>query len=103
MPQNFSSTTVKKKSLIENPDKVRQTGKPNFLGTYIPVMSQLNVEVWEDLLKEGLLGSTAITDAQVSFLILTRIVHCIMNRVTTLQPSSFPKDVDAYIQEECKY
>ena len=49
MPQDLTINTVEANSLIEIHDKVKQTGKLNFLGACIPVTSQLNVEVWEDL------------------------------------------------------
>ena len=52
MPETLACNNVNNRSLIEVHHIVRKTGKPNFLGARIPVMSPLKVEVWQDLLKD---------------------------------------------------
>ena len=56
MPQNFEINVTDTDNLIEIHKIVKQTGKPNFMQARIPVKSQLNVEVWEKLLKNYLLS-----------------------------------------------
>ena len=51
MPDQVTCNTLFNESLLDAHYVVRQTGKPNFGGPCIPVMSQLNVDKWEELLK----------------------------------------------------
>ena len=52
MPQTFETNAIHTNNLIEIHEIVKQTKKPNFMQARIPVKSQLNVEVWEELLKD---------------------------------------------------
>ena len=103
MPENRDWYQTHSYSPIQMHDIVRSTGKPNFLGARLPVMSQLNVEVWQSLLKD-------YWDQQL--LQLLRYGFPLdFNRACPLSHESgnhksadeFPTDVDAYIEEECRY
>ena len=52
MPNTFETNVIDTNNLIEIHEIVRRTKKPNFMQARIPVTSQLNVEVWQELLKD---------------------------------------------------
>ena len=52
MPNTFETNVIDTNNLIEIHEIVRRTNKPNFMPSHIPVTSQLNVEVWQELLKD---------------------------------------------------
>ena len=103
MPTNLHINTNQTDNLIEIHEMVKNTQKPNFMQARIPVTSQLNVEVWQELLKD-------YWDQQL--LQLLRFGFPLdFNRNSQLQCEGgnhssaiqYPKDVEAYIQEETKY
>ena len=103
MPNQSSCNNMFKKSFIDAHYVIRQMGKPNFWGARIPVTSQLNVDKWEELLKD-------YWDQQL--LQLLRFEFPLdFNRCCTLHneqgnhtsATQFPLDVDAYIEEDCGY
>ena len=103
MPNQSSCNNTLKKSLIDAYYMIRQTGKHKFWGACIPVTSQLNVDKWEELLED-------YWDQQL--LQLLRFgVPLDFNRRCTLHngqgnhtsATQLPLDVDAYIEEECRY
>ena len=97
MPNTSHTSVIDTNDLIEIHEIVRKTKKPNFMQARIPVMSQLNVEVWQELLKD-------YWDQQL--LQLLRFCFPLdFNRNGQLHSSAtqYPKDVDAYIQEESSY
>ena len=51
MPSILQTNAAKTGSLIEVHEIVKNMKKPNFLQARIPVISQLKVEMWRDLLK----------------------------------------------------
>ena len=52
MPSSFHTNHTNVSSIVDLHTKVEQFDKPNFLGTRIPVASQLKVQNWELLLKD---------------------------------------------------
>ena len=52
MPEDRDWCQAHSYSPIQMHEIVRSTGKPNFLGAHLPVTSQLNVKVWQSLLKD---------------------------------------------------
>ena len=52
MPDTLQTNAIDTNDLIEIHKIVRQTKKPNFMQARILVMSQLKVEVWQELLKD---------------------------------------------------
>ena len=103
MPNSFETTVIDTENLIEIHKIVKQTKKPNFMQARIPVTSQLNDEVWQDLLKD-------YWDQQLLQLLRfgfpldfnrNRHLHCEGDNHSSA--TQYPKDVDAYIQEETSY
>ena len=99
----FETNVIHTNDLIEIHEIVKETGKPNFMQARIPVKSQLNVEVWEKLLKN-------YWDQQLLQLLRfgfpldfnrNRQLHCEGGNHSSA--TEYPKDVDAYIQEETSY
>ena len=90
-------------SLLETHELVKATGKPNFLQARIPIQSQLNVEQWE----KALVG---YWDRQLLDLLkygfpLDFNRACDLGQYTGNHSSAieFPKDIEAYLQEELSY
>ena len=90
-------------SLLETHELVKATGKPNFLQARIPIQSQLNVEQWE----KALVG---YWDRQLLDLLkygfpLDFNRSCDLGQYTGNHNSAidFPKDIEAYLQEELSY
>ena len=103
MPDTFETNVIHTNDLIEIHEIVKETGKPNFMQARIPVKSQLNVEVWEKLLKN-------YWDQQLLQLLRfcfpldfnrNRQLHCDGGNHSSA--TEYPKDVDAYIQAETSY
>ena len=103
MSNTFDTNVIDTNNLIEIHEIVRKTKKPNFMQARIPVTSQLNVEVWQELLKDYW---------NQQLLQLLRFGFPLdFNRNGQLQceggnhssATQYPKDVDAYIQEESSY
>ena len=101
--ETFETNVTKTKSLIEIHDIVKNTKKPNFLKARIPVMSQLKVEVWQELLKD-------YWDQQLLQLLRFGFplnfnrncpLHCEDGNHSSA--TQFPNDVDTYIKEESSY
>ena len=102
MPGDLTCNTSKK-SLLEIHDTVRQSGKPNFLGARIPVVSQLNVEAWEKHLK-GYWDQQLLQLLKFGFpLDFNRDCPLQSEKGNHSSATQFPKDVDAYIEEESRY
>ena len=103
MPTNLDINVDHTNNLIEIHEIVKNTQKPNFMQARIPVTSQLNVEVWQELLKD-------YWDQQLLQLLRFGFpldfnrnsqLHCEGgNHSSAIQ---YPKDVEAYIQEETNY
>ena len=103
MPTNLDINVRHTENLIEIHEIVKNTKKPNFMQARIPVTSQLNVEVWQELLKD-------YWDQQLLQLLRFGFpldfnrnsqLHCEGgNHSSAIQ---YPKDVEAYIQEETSY
>ena len=90
-------------SLLEAHELVKATGKPNFLQARIPIQSQLNVQQWE----KALVG---YWDRQLLDLLkygfpLDFNRSCDLGQYTGNHSSAtdFPKDIEAYLQEELSY
>ena len=90
-------------SLLHAHELVKATGKPNYLQARIPIQSQLNVEQWE----EALVG---YWDRQLLDLLkygfpLDFNRSCDLGKYTGNHSSAtdFPKDIEAYLQEELSY
>ena len=82
---------------------IRTTGVPNYMQARIPVPSQLNVSAWKNLL-------TNYWDQQLLQLIEFGFLfdfnrNCVLKHEEGNHSSAteFPNDIDAYIQEECKF
>ena len=103
MPHNVTLCNSHDYSPIEMHTVVKNTGKPNFLQARLPVTSQLNVDTWKTLLKD-------YCDKQLLQLLQFGF-PLDFNRCCPLQheignhssATEFPADVDAYIEEECKF
>ena len=90
-------------SPIQMHEIVKSTGKPNFLGARLPVMSQLNVQVWQTLLKDywdQQLLHLLQFGFPLDFNMACPLRHDLNNHSSA---NEFPADVDAYIDEECRY
>ena len=103
MPNTLETNVIYTNNLIEIHEIVRRTKKPNFMRVRIPVTSQLNVEVWQELLKD-------YWDQQLLQLLRFGIpldfnrngqLHCEGGNHSSA--TQYPKDVDAYVQEETSY
>ena len=103
MPSNAKLCNPHDYSPIQMHQIVKKTGKPNFLQARLPVASQLHVDKWKSLLKD-------YWDQQLLQLLQFGF-PLDFNRCCPLQHESgnhssaneFPADVDAYIEEECKF
>ena len=103
MPDNVTLCNSHEYSPIEMHKIVKNTGKPNFLEARLPVSSQLNVDRWKTLLSD-------YWDQQLLQLLQFGF-PLDFNRCCPLQhevgnhssATEFPADVDAYIEEECKF
>ena len=90
-------------SLIDAHYVIRHTGKPNFLGARIPVTSQLNVDKWEELL-QGYWDQQLLQLLRFGFpLDFNRSCPLQNEEGNHTSAIQFPLDVDAYIEEECRY
>ena len=103
MPSSVKTVNSHDYSPIEMHQMVRKTGKPNFLQARLPVASQLNVDKWQSLL-------TDYWDQQLLQLLqfgfpLDFNRGCPLKHEAGNHSSAdeFPSDVDAYIEEECKF
>ena len=103
MPSNATLCNFHDYSPIQMHPIVKKTGKPNFLQARLPVASQLHVDKWKSLLKD-------YWDQQLLQLLQFGF-PLDFNRCCPLQheagnhssANEFPADVDAYIEEECKF
>ena len=103
MPSNPTLCNSHDYSPIEMHEIVKKTGKPNFMQAHLPVTSQLHVDKWKSLLGD-------YWDQQLLQLLQFRF-PLDFNRSCPLQhemgnhssANAFPADVDAYIEEECKF
>ena len=103
MPSSVTSCNFHDYSPIEMHKIIRKTGKPNFLQARLPVVSQLHVDKWQSLLAD-------YWDQQLLQLLQFGF-SLDFNRCCPLQhevgnhssANEFPEDVDAYIEEECKF
>ena len=100
MPSCVTSCNSHDYSPIEIHKIIRKTGKPNFLQARLPVASQLHVDKWQSLL-------TDYWDQQLLQLLQfgfplegCPLQHKVGNHSSA---NEFPADVDAYIEEECKF
>ena len=82
---------------------VRSSRKPNFLGARLPVTSQLNVKVSQSLLKDYW-DQQLLQLLQFGFpLDFNRACPLSHDAGNHSSANEFPTDVDAYIDEECRY
>ena len=101
MPESLAYTALGDKSLIKSMSG--KTGKPNFLGACIPVTSLLNVEVWQDLLKDYWDQHLLLLlrfDFPLDFNRNCNLQNKMCNHTSATQ---FSDDVDPYIGEDSKY
>ena len=90
-------------SLLQAHELVKATGKPNYLQARIPIKSQLNVEQWEKALV-GYWDKQLLDLLKYGFpLDFNR--SCELGQYTGNHSSAidFPKDIEAYLQEELSY
>ena len=101
MPSNAALCNSHDYSPSEMHKIVKKTGKPNFLQARLPATSQLHVDKWKSLLKD-------YWDLQLLQLLQFGFP---LNKCCPLQheignhssANEFPTDVDAYLEEECKF
>ena len=103
MPKIMSVCHSKPLSPFEMHSIVRATQKPNYMEARLPVNSQLNVEAWKSNLSN-------YWDQQLLQLIefgfpLDFNRNCPLNYEPENHKSAteFPKDIEAYLEEELKY
>ena len=103
MPSNVALCNSHDYSHIEMHKIVKKTGKPNFLKVRLPVTSQLNVDKWksplEDYWDQQLLQLLQF-GFPLDFNRCCPLQHEVGNHSSA---NEFPADVDAYIEEECKF
>ena len=103
MPRNATLCNSHNYSPIEMHKIVKETGKPNFLQACLPVTSQLNVDRWNILLKDywdQQLLQLLQFGFPLDFNRCCPLKHEVGNHSSA---NEFPADVDAYIEEECKF
>ena len=103
MPSNATLCNSHDYSPIEMHKIVKETGKPNFLRVRLPVTSQLNVDRWKILLKDywdQQLLQLLQFGFPLDFNRCCPLKHEVGNHSSA---NEFPADIDAYIEEECKF
>ena len=103
MPEQNNVTTNAVDCPIAQHFIVKQTQVPNFLGTRIPIRSQLNVDKWHQYLSE-------YWDQQLLQLVtygfpLDFNRQCVLKTDKTNHASAlkYPADIEAYLKEEKQY
>ena len=103
MPSNATLCNSHDYSPIEMHEIVKKTEKPNFLQACLPVASQLHVDKWKSLLKDYW-DQQLLQLLQFGFpLDLNRCFPLQHEAGNHSSANEFPADVDAYIEEKCKF
>ena len=103
MPNSYQSNSNDGYSVVDLHNKVKQHGRPNFLGAHIPVASQLNIDNWKLFLTDYW-DQQLLQFLQYGFpLGFNRECKLLCEGGNHKSANDFPSHVQAYIKEELEH